>query len=162
PQVDQMPAGMIAAFINAFEVVSSGKKHFTDRQRGTVELCRYQSYLLGLPEDLLPRDPYDIFDHMITYAGTLRDGYDEDTCGALVRSTIKAYRPKDKSLKSRIYNQVETSFSKVYFRRVFLRGSDKAKAHQMGVELTMLNNKLASATSDYIVPQLLQLLEPLN
>lgn len=155
PQVDQMPAGMIAAFINAFEVVSSGKKHFTDRQKGTVELCRYQSYLLGLPEDLLPREPHAIFEHMITYAGTLRDGYDEDTCGALVRSTIKAYRPKDRSLKSRIYNQVETSFSKVYFRRVFLRGSDKSKAAMMGVEPTLLDNMLASAASAYIVPQIM-------
>lgn len=155
PQVDQMPAGMIAAFINAFEVVVSGKKHFTDRQKATVELCRYQSYLLGLPEDLLPRAPHAIFDHMITYAGTLRDGYDEDTCGALVRSTIQAYRPKDRSFKSRIYNQVETSFSKVYFRRVFLRGSDKAKAQMMGVEPTFLDNALASVAGAYITPQIL-------
>src|SRR5699024_2139272 len=92
---------------------------------------------------------------MITYAGTLRDGYDEDTCRALVSSTIKAYRPKDKSLKSRIYNQVETSFSKVYFRRVFLRGSDKAKAAMMGVEPTLLDTALASAASAYIMPQIM-------
>lgn len=155
PQVDQMPAGMIAAFINAFEVVSSGKKNFTDRQKGTVELCRYQSYLLGLPEDLLPRDPYEIFEHMITYAGTLRDGYDEDTCGALVRSTMSAYRPKDKRWRSRIYNQMEKSFSKVYFQRVFLRGSDKAKAKLMGVEPTVLDHVLAGAVSAYITPQIL-------
>lgn len=162
PQVDQMPAGTIASFINAFEVVSSGKKHFTDRQRATAELCRYQSHLLGLPLDLLPSDPYEIFERMITYAGTLRDGYDEETCGALVRSTMRAYRPQNQSVKSRIYNQVETSFSKVYFRRVFLHGSDKSKAKLMGVEPTTLDYLLSGAASAYIMPQLLGHLALLN
>src|SRR5699024_6932031 len=155
PQVDQMPAGMIAAFINALEVVASGGEHFNERQQGTVELCRYQSYLLGLPEDLLPNTPHSIFNHMITYAGTLRDGYDEETCGALVRSTMSAYRPQDRRITSRIYNQVETSFSKVYFRRVLLRGSDKSKAQEMGVEPNALDYLLSGAASAYITPQIM-------
>lgn len=110
---------------------------------------------LGLPEDLLPNTPHSIFNHMITYAGTLRDGYDEETCGALVRSTMSAYRPQDRRITSRIYNQVETSFSKVYFRRVFLRGSDKSKAQEMGVEPNALDYLLSGAASAYITPQIM-------
>jgi hypothetical protein len=109
---------------------------------------------LGLPEDLLPPTPHEIFDRMVAYAGTLRDGFDDATCGRMVRSTIKAYRPQEKDLASRIYNQVETGFSKVFFRRVFLRGGDKYKAGMMGVEPTLRDYALFAAASAYVTPQL--------
>lgn len=154
PQVDQMPAGTMPSFLNSYAIVQSGKKAFNRQQRATAELCRYQSYLLGLPEDLLPAEPYEIFDRMVTYAGTLRDGYDDATCGRMVRATVKAYRPQDKSIKSRIYNQVETSFSKVFFRRMFLRGDDKYKAHMMGVEPTPFDYLLFAVANGYVMPRL--------
>ncbi len=155
PQVDQMPAGTIPAFTMAFDVVQRGRKHFNKRERAVVELCRYQSYLLGLPEDLLPDTPLGIVDTMLTYAGTLRDGYDDETCGELVRSTMSAYLPPDKSLKNQIYNQFEKSFSKVFFGRVFLAGYEKSRADMMGVKPTPLDYALFAATSAYVMPQML-------
>jgi hypothetical protein len=116
PQVDQMPAGTMPAFITAFKVIRKGRKEFTRDERAIVELCRYQSYLLGLPEDLLPDTPREIFNAMMTYGSTLRDGYDDETCGALVRSTMSAYLPPDHSLRNRIYNTFEKSFSKVFLQ----------------------------------------------
>ena len=118
PQVDQMPAGTIPAFLTAFRAVSKGRKTFTKRERGIVELCRYQSYLLGLPADLLPDTPEGIVKITMTYAATLKDGYEDSTCGELTRATMKGYRPKDKKLKSRIYNACEKSFSTVFFAQV--------------------------------------------
>ena len=154
PQVDQMPAGTIPAFLTAFKVVRKGRKKFSRRERAIVELCRYQSYLLGLPEELLPAQPQEIFDTMLTYAGTLRDGFDDETCGELVRSTMGAYLPTDKSLKSQIYNTFEKGFSKVFFSRVFLVGSDKSKAEIMGVKPNLFDYALFAATNAYIMPRL--------
>lgn len=155
PQVDQMPAGTIPAFITAFDVIKKGRKHFNKRERAMVELCRYQSYLLGLPEDLLPESPQDIVDTMLTYSATLRDGYDDQTCGELVRSTMGAYLPQDKTLKSQIYNTFERSFSKVFFSRVFLRDDNKSKARQMGVSPSPVDYALFTATNLYVLPRLL-------
>ncbi|MDP2227294.1 MAG: oxygenase MpaB family protein, partial [Moraxellaceae bacterium] len=114
PQVDQMPAGTMVAFITAFNVIRKGRDHFTREERGAVELNRYQSYLLGLPEDLLPDTPRGIFNAMITYAATLRDGYDDETNGALVRSTMSAYLPPDDSLRNQVLNTFEKGFAKVF------------------------------------------------
>lgn len=154
PQVDQMPAGTIPSFIMSFDIVRKGGKHFKDRERAIVELCRYQSYLLGLPEDLLPDTPAEIFDAMLTYAATLRDGYDDETCGELVRSTMTAYRPNDKSIKSRIYNEVEKRFSKVFFTRTFLRGEDKSMARKMKVQPNLFDYAAFAAASLHILPRL--------
>ena len=154
PQVDQMPAGTIPAFLTAFNIVRKGKNKFTPQERAVVELCRYQSYLLGLPEDLLRDTPQEIFDTMLLYAGTLRDGYDDETCGELVRSTMSAYRPKDKSLRSRIFNEAEKGFSKVFFTRTFLRGSDKSMAKQMGVYPNLFDYALFVGSNLYILPRL--------
>ncbi|HAC58005.1 MAG TPA: DUF2236 domain-containing protein, partial [Rhodobiaceae bacterium] len=63
------------------------------------------------------------------------DGYDDETCGALVRATMAAYFPSDKSIKSRIFNALERAFARVYFNRAFLRGDKTGKAKMMGVEL---------------------------
>lgn len=155
PQVDQMPAGTIPAFTTAFAVVGKGRKHFNKRERAIVELCRYQSYLLGLPEDLLPDSPQAIVDTMLTYSATLRDGYDDETCGDLVRSTMGAYLPADKSLKNQIYNRFEKSFSKVFFTKVFLSGDDQSRAELMGVKPTPVDYALFAATNLYVLPRLI-------
>lgn len=154
PQVDQMPAGTMPAFITAFNVVRKGGTTFSPEDRAAVELCRYQSYLLGLPVDLLPDTPREIFDVMLTYAATLRDGYDDSTCGELVRSTMGAYRPRDETLKSRIFNQVEKSFSKVFFTQTFLRGGNKSKARIMGVQPNARDYALFTAANLFMLPQL--------
>lgn len=155
PQVDQMPAGTIPAFLTAFRAVSKGRNTFTKRERGIVELCRYQSYLLGLPEDLLPATPEGIVKITMTYAATLRDGYDDNTCGELTRATMAGYRPRDKSLKSRIYNEVEKSFSKVFFSRVFLANDEKGLATIMGVKPSAKDYGLFALGSLYVTPQLI-------
>ena len=135
PQVDQMPAGTIAVFLLAFQMIREGRTEFTPAERAFVEFNRYRCWLLGLPEDLLPTTPREIYDAMVVYSGTLRDGYDDETCGALVRATMAAYFPKDHSLKSRIFNFLERSFARVYFNRQFLKGDKTGKAKLMGVEL---------------------------
>jgi hypothetical protein len=155
PQVDQMPAGTIPAFTTAFSVVGKGRTQFNNRERAIVELCRYQSYLLGLPEDLLPDTPQAIVDTMMSYSATLRDGYDDETCGELVRSTMGAYLPDEQSLKARLYNRFEKGFSKVFFTRVFLTGDDQSRAKLMGVEPSAMDYALFAATNLYVLPRLL-------
>lgn len=154
PQVDQMPAGTMPAFITAFKVIKQGRKEFTRQERAVVELCRYQSYLLGLPEDLLHSTPREIFDAMMTYGSTLRDGYDDETCGDLIRSTMGAYLPGDKSLKSQVHNFFEKSFSKVFFNQVFLVGADKSVARRMKVVPNVMDYLLFAATNAYVLPQM--------
>ncbi|MDX1693786.1 MAG: oxygenase MpaB family protein [Ketobacteraceae bacterium] len=155
PQVDQMPAGTIPAFLTAFTVISKGRTTFNDRERAVVELCRYQCYLLGLPEDLLPATPREIVDVMLTYASTLRDGYDDATCGELVRATMAAYRPKDHSLKSRIYNACEKSFATVFFQKAFLSENEKPVAKMMGVEASWWDYLLFVLVQCYVIPRLI-------
>ncbi|MFZ5723903.1 MAG: oxygenase MpaB family protein [Pseudomonadota bacterium] len=152
PQVDQMPAGTMPSFITAFKVVRAGRDRFTRREQGIVEFCRYQCYLLGLPEDLLPDTPRGIFDAMLTYAATLRDGYDDETNGALVRATMAAYLPPDDRLRSRLFNTVEKSFSKVFFRHTFQVPRDKAA--RMGALPSLLDYGLFAAGNLYVVPRM--------
>ena len=151
PQVDQMPAGTMVAFITAFNVVRKGRTQFTREERGAVELCRYQSYLLGLPEDLLPDTPRGIFDAMLTYAATLRDGYDDETNGALVRSTMGAYLPPDHSLASQVQNTFEKGFAKVFFTHTFR--VKKSKARQMNVQRDVKDYLLFLGSNLYFMPK---------
>ena len=48
---------------------------------------------------------------------------------------MAAYFPSDKSLKSRVFNLLERTFSRVYFNRAFLRGDKTGKAKLMNVHL---------------------------
>jgi len=155
PQIDQMPAGTIPAFLAAFTAVNKGRDYFTEREKGIVELCRYQSYLLGLPEDLLPSSPKAIVNVSLTYAATLRYGYDDSTCGELTRGTMSGYRPKTKSLMNRIYNACEKSYSTVFFARVFTVGDEKNIAKIMGVEATLRDYVLFFITNLYIMPRMM-------
>ena len=57
---------------------------------------------------------------MLMYDQTLRKGFDDATCGTLVRATLAAYLPADEKLGSRTFDQLERSFSKIFFLLSFL------------------------------------------
>lgn len=154
PQVDQMPAGTMPAYLTAFKAMRKGRTEFTRQEQAIVELSRYECFLLGLPEELLPAKAQDIIDTMLTYSGTLREGYDDETCGELTRTTMSVYRPKDKKLISKIHNAVERSYSKVFFSDAFLGRKDKTKARQMGVEPHLLDYALFSVGNLFVLPRL--------
>ncbi|MQX53630.1 oxygenase MpaB family protein [Alcanivorax sediminis] len=154
PQVDQMPAGTMPAYLTAFKARRKGRTEFTRQERAIVELSRYECFLLGLPEELLPARAQDIIDTMLTYSGTLREGYDHETCGELTRATMSVYRPKTKSVFNKLHNAVERSYSKVFFTEAFLGRKDKSKAKEMGVEPHLLDYALFSAGNLFILPRL--------
>jgi hypothetical protein len=135
PQVDQMPAGLISIFMLSRRVLASGRNTFTRPERALVELSRYRCYLLGLPEDLLPDTPQGIVDILSLRNGTLRRGFDDDTCGALVRATMNAFLPARSSYRNRLANLFEKSFAKTVFVRNYL-GGDYAKAASLGVHVS--------------------------
>ena len=153
PQVDQMPAGTMPAYLTAFRAMRNGRTEFTRQERAIVELSRYECFLLGLPEELLPAKAQDIIDTMLTYSGTLREGYDDETCGELTRTTMSVFRPKKKTLFSKIHNAVERSYSKVFFTEAFLGRKDKSKAKEMGVEPHLIDYALFSVGNLFILPR---------
>ena len=106
PQVDQMPAGLIPIFLMSYKIVGQGRKTFTADERARVELARYRCFLLGLPEDLLADTPQGVVDTMNARSGTLRAGFDDATCGELVRATLDAYLPPDESPENRLFDKV--------------------------------------------------------
>lgn len=134
PQVDQMPAGLIPAYLIARRVVQKGRTRFSDRERAQVELARYRCFLLGLPEDLLPDTPQALLDIMDTRTATLRDGFDDATCGALLRATMAADLGRDPGWRGRLLHAVEPSVARLYFVRRFL-GGDAGRAAQLGMPL---------------------------
>lgn len=135
PQVDQMPAGLIWVFLRAYEVIKKGRR-FTREEQAQVEFHRYRCFLLGLPEDLLSDTPEGVLSLMLARGSTLRAGFDNATCGALIRATLSAYLPPDQSLRYRAFDAVERRFSTGFFVRYFLQG-DVARAAAMGVELSL-------------------------
>ena len=138
PQVDQMPAGLIGVFLLAFKITAKGRFEYTPDERARVELSRYRCFLLGLPEELVPDNPKDMVDVMVRYDQTLRKGYDDATCGELVRATLAAYLPSDEKLGSRMFDRIERRFSKIFFLLSFL-GGDRKKAEAMGVKIGVLD-----------------------
>lgn len=135
PQVDQMPAGLIPVFLMAFKIIGEGRRTFTAEERARVEVSRYRCFLLGLPEDLLADTPEGVVRMMTARNSTLRRGYDDATCGELVRATLSAYLPPDRSFANRLHNSIERSFAKTFFLKEFLKG-DRKRAEEMGVEIT--------------------------
>src|SRR5690606_4011491 len=85
PQVDQMPAGLIGVFLMSAQVLRKGRTEFTEAERAQVELSRYRCFLLGLPEDLLGETPQQIVDLLMARHVSLREAYDDEICGSLVR-----------------------------------------------------------------------------
>lgn len=135
PQVDQMPAGLIPVFLMAFKMIREGRRTFTAEERARVEVSRYRCFLLGLPEDLLADTAEGVVRIMTARNSTLRRGYDDSTCGELVRATLSAYLPPDQSFANRLHNSIERSFAKSFFLREFLKG-DRRRAAEMGVEVS--------------------------
>jgi len=135
PQVDQMPAGLIGTFLLAFKITGQGRFEYTAAERARVELSRYRCFLLGLPEELLPDTPKGMVDVMLMYDQTLRKGFDDRTCGELVRATLAAYLPADETPGSKMFDRIERSFSKIFFLLSFLAG-DRKKAREMGVDIS--------------------------
>lgn len=154
PQVDQMPAGLIGVFLLAYAMIAQGRTEFTSEEREQVEFSRYRCYLLGLPEDLLLDTPQGIVDIMNARNSTLRDGFDDATCGALIRATLDAYLPPDKSLGSRLFDAVERRFARIVFIKQFLQG-DSAFAAEMGVEAQALDYALGLLVGGWMSGQML-------
>jgi hypothetical protein len=118
----------------ARRVVRRGSTTFSRKERAEVELARYRCFLLGLPEELLPDTPQAMVDVMETRSGTLRDGFDDATCGALLRATLAADLGRDAGWLGRLRSAVEPSMARLYFVRNFLAG-DRARAAQMGIHV---------------------------
>jgi hypothetical protein len=149
PQVDQMPAGLIGAFLLSAEVVRSGRDDYDDDERAQIELSRYRCHLLGLPEELLPTHPHEMVNVFLARAATLRKGFDDDTCGELVRSTMAAYLRPDHSIPNRIAESIERAFSTAFFIKVFLDG-DAQRAADMGVTMSTGDKMRVAATAPFI------------
>jgi hypothetical protein len=133
PQVDQMPVGVYSVFPIALDLLRRGRTTFTPDERARVELARYRSFLLGLPEALLEDTPQGIVAMFLTRHATLRTGYD-DTCSALIRATMEADLSASAALPDRVHTWLERGFSKSYVFKHFLK-SDKRAAAQVGVEI---------------------------
>ena len=150
PQVDQMPAGLIGAFLLSRGVLRSGREHFTREERALVELARYRCYLLGLPEELLADTPRGIVDLWLTRAATLRAGYDDATCGALIRATLAADLWSDPTPTGRLLARMEHGFAKLFFLTSFAN-NDRAAAARLGIDVAYADYAWASITLLWIV-----------
>ncbi len=117
------------------KITGKGRFEYTAEERARVELSRYRCFLLGLPEELVPATPQGMVEIMVLYEQTLRKGYDDKTCGELLRATLTAYLPSDQKLGSRIFDRLERSFSKIFFLLSFI-GGDRKKAAELGVKIT--------------------------
>jgi hypothetical protein len=134
PQVDQMPAGLIGVYLLARQTLDGGRTEFNSRERAIVEFSRYRCFLLGLPEELLPATPEGIIRVMNARAATLREDFDDEICGELVRATMDTYLKPTRSPLDRVSDAVEKSYSKLFFVRTFLAG-DRGRANEMGVDV---------------------------
>jgi hypothetical protein len=150
PQVDQMPAGLIGVFLLSFGLLAKGRRTFTPAERAKVELARYRCFLLGLPQDLLADTPEGVVRAMTARNSTLRQGFEDATCGALIRATLAAYLPPDQSMASRLHDGLERRVAKVFFLKHFLKG-DADLARKIGVTVTA-GDKLVSAL---VIPTIL-------
>lgn len=132
PQIDQMPAGMVAMYLLALRAQRRNRSEFNRRERAMLEFSRYRCFLLGLPEELLPTTPGGVIDVFHGRGACLRDDFD-DTCRRLVDATMAAYlRPRDTRLH-RAADAVERSWSKISVLRIV--GGDRTAATEMGVTI---------------------------
>jgi hypothetical protein len=143
PQVDQMPAGLIFSYRLALGVIKEGRDRFTESERAQIELARYRCFLLGLPAELLPDSPQSIVDVLETRHATLRDGFDDATCGALLRATMAADLGHDAGLMGWFYKAVEPSVAKLFLLKNFLSGN-RERAALLGVHIRPVDRLLAA------------------
>ncbi|MGB3523817.1 MAG: oxygenase MpaB family protein [Mycobacterium sp.] len=154
PQVDQMPAGMINLYLLSLAAQRQGRTEFSARERAVVEFTHYRNFLLGLPDELLPRTPAEIVRVFHARAALLRDDFDDATCGEMIRSTMAAYLRPNESLRERIADTVERSYSKAAFIKAFCSG-DRAVAKSMGVPIGVADVIRIGLTAPFIVGRLL-------
>jgi hypothetical protein len=150
PQVDQMPAGLINVYLLATQILRKGRSQFNDRERAIVEFGRYRCFLLGLPEELLPDTPEEIVHVMHARAALLRDGFEDSTCGELVRATMSAYLRADDTPFDRAAEAVEKSYSKAFFIRAFA-GGDRQVAREMSVQFGVGDIARIAVTAPFII-----------
>lgn len=153
PQVDQMPAGLIDVFLLAYKMVEEGRTEFTPEERARVEFSRYRCYLLGLPEDLLMDTPQGIIDIMNARSASIREGFDDETCGALVRATLTAFLPPDRSIGNRIRNALERRLARLVLVKHFLAGNSQM-ARDIGVPVQPLDYVVAGIMFPLIAGQM--------
>ena len=149
PQVDQMPAGTIGTFLMSARLLRKGVTEFTEAQRATVELSRYRCFLLGLPQDLLGETPREIIDLLMARHVTLREAYDDETCGTLVRGTMEANLFDRSSIRGKLHGWLENGFSRFVLINSFLSG-DAAQARTMGITFSR-TEKLAAAIAAGVI-----------
>ncbi|KCZ54869.1 hypothetical protein HY29_13160 [Hyphomonas beringensis] len=149
PQVDQMPAGLIDVFLLSYQMLEEGRTEFTPDERAQLEFSRYRCYLLGLPEDLLMDTPQGIVDIMNARSASIRSGFDDETCGSLVRATLATYLPPNRSLGNRIRNALERRLARLVLVKQFLGGDSKV-AREMGVPVQPLDYVIATVLFPYI------------
>ena len=149
PQVDQMPAGLIGIFLLSFKLLGKGRTHFTSAERERVEMARYRCFLLGLPQDLLGETPQEIVDLIMARALSLREEFDDDTCGELVRGTMDAELLDDPSVRGRIHSWMERGFSKYFLIQNFCDGKT-ARAQEIGIHYRF-EDKLATALTILVI-----------
>mgnify|MGYP003669301229 CR=1 FL=1 len=145
PQVDQMPAGLIGIFLLSFKLLAKGRLTFTPAERERVEMARYRCFLLGLPQDLLGETPQEIVDLMMARTLSLKEEFDDETCGVLIRGTMDAQLFSDPSLRGRLHGWMERGFSKYFLIQNFCEGKP-ARAEKLGVHYR-LQDKLATAVA---------------
>ncbi|KXO88515.1 hypothetical protein AXK56_11175 [Tsukamurella pulmonis] len=148
PQVDQMPAGTIGSYLLAIRALRE-RRDFDAHERAIVEFNRYRCFVLGLPEELLPTTPKGIVAVFNGRAALLRDDFDDETCGALVRSSMEAYLRPGHSPFDEVASLVEKAWSKTSFALAFCSGKP-AKAARMGVDFTPLDVALVAVTAPFI------------
>lgn len=134
PQVDQMPAGLISDFFLSAKALREGRKTFTADERAQVELSRYRCFLLGLPQDLLGDNPQDVVDTWNARIVTIRSGFDDATCGALLRATMETDLADTATPAGAMRERFEKSFAKLYFLQNFCDGKE-ARARELGVRI---------------------------
>jgi hypothetical protein len=73
-------------------------------------------------------------DMWLTRAATLRAGFDDSTCGALVRATMAADLSSGDDLLGRLTSRMEQSFAKLFFVQNFAN-RDRAAAARVGIDM---------------------------
>ena len=154
PQVDQIPAGLLGIYLLAAQAKRKRRSEFTDEERAVVEFARYRCFLLGLPEELLPNTVDEVIRVMHARAAMLRDDFDDETCGALVRATMAARLRAGHTLFDNIAESVEKSYSTVFFVRAFANGDAKAAAAK-GVEVGLGDKLRVAATTPFVMGRFL-------
>lgn len=153
PQVDQMPAGLISDFLISSKVLREGRDSFTAEERAQIELSRYRCFLLGLPEDLVADTPRGIVDAWNARALTLRAGFDEATCGGLLRATMEADLVDTSTPAGKVRDRLERSFAKVYFMQNFCDGNETVAAG-FGVKIRAIDKLRAAAVGVGLLGQI--------